>query len=124
MAVRALPHTPAQHAAQATSLPVFVLALALVPAALDLLKLVQPALGSYLAVPDLIAGGAAASVLLLMWLRFPRTNWLAAASIAALAGLALRLSGAEVAPLLSLLAIVAVGVGGGYANPEVSSASA
>jgi hypothetical protein len=122
MAVRVLQHAPARHASQATSLPVVVLALALVPAALDLLKLVQPALGPYLALPDVVAGGVAASVLLLMWLRFPRTNWLAAAGVAAVASVALRLSGADVAPLLSLLAIVAVGVGGGYADPEVSPA--
>jgi hypothetical protein len=54
-----------------------------------------------------------------MWLRFPRTNWLAAAFLAALAGFALRLAGADVAPLLSLLSIVAVGLGGGFASSEV-----
>jgi hypothetical protein len=61
-------------------------------------------------------------VLLLMWLRFPRTNWLAAAGIAATAGFALRLVGADVAPLLSLLSIVAIGLGGGFASAEVTPA--
>ena len=123
MAVRVLSHSSARHADQAGTLPVVVLVLALVPLALDLVKVVQPALASYLAVPEVIGGSAAALALLITWLRFPRTNWLAAATVAAVAGLVLRLSGADFAPLLSLLAIVAVGVGGGFANDaEVSPA--
>src|SRR5215470_10644032 len=124
MAVRVLPHTPARHADHAATLPAVVLALALVPAALDLLRLVQPGLGPYLALPLVAASGVASAVLLLAWLRFPRTSWLAAAAFAACASLALRLMGADVAPLLSLLGIVAVGVGGGFARAEVSPAAA
>jgi hypothetical protein len=116
MAVRVLPHSPARPADQATSLPGLVLAVALVPSALDLLKLVQPGLGPWLAAPIIVASGAAAIVLLMMWLRFPRTNWLAAAGLAAAAGFALRLIGADVAALLSLLSIVAIGLGGGFAS--------
>jgi hypothetical protein len=100
-----------------------VLALALAPSALDLVKVVQPALVPYLGMPDIGAGWIAAVALLVMWVRFPRTGWLAGAALAAIAGLVLRLSGAEIAPLLSLLAIVAVGVGGGFASDaEVSPA--
>ena len=124
MAVRVLPRSPARPADHAASLPALVLAVALVPAALDLLKLVQPGLVPYLAVPEVVACGAAAALLLLTWLRFPRTSWLAAASLAAAASLVLRLLGADVAPLLSLLAIVAVGLGGGFATPEAAPAHA
>jgi hypothetical protein len=124
MAVRVLPRSPARPADHATSLPALVLAVALVPAALDLLQLVQPGLGPYLALPEAVACGAATAVLLLMWLRFPRTSWLAAASLAAAASLVLRLLGGDAAPLFSLLAIVAVGLGGGFATPEASPVSA
>jgi hypothetical protein len=122
MAVRVLPRPSARPADQATSLPGLVLAVVLLPSALDLLKIVQPGLGPWLASPILVASGAAGIVLLMMWLRFPRTSWLAAASLAAAAGFALRLIGADIAPLLSLLAIVAIGLGGGFASPEVTPA--
>lgn len=105
-------------------MPWLVLVVALAPSLLDLLRLVQPGLTPYLATPDGLASGAATAVLLLMWLRFPRTAWLLAATIAAAIGLALRVIGTDVAPLLSLLAIVAIGVGGGFANPKISSAIA
>ena len=94
----------------------------MLPAVLDLLKLVQPGLGPYLVLPGAVACAAATALLLLMWLRFPRTSWLAAASVAAGASLVLRLLGADQGPLLSLLAIVAVGLGGGFANPEATPA--
>ena len=121
MAARVLPRSSARSADRATSLPGLVLAAALVPSAIDLLKLVQPGLGPWLASPLLVASGAAAIVLLMMWLRFPRSNWLAAAGLAAAAGFALRVIGADMAPLLSLLLIVAIGLGGGFASSEVSS---
>src|SRR5689334_13390538 len=123
MAVRALPHSPARSADQAGGLPIVVLVLALAPAALDLVKVVQPALVPYLGLPDIAAGWAAAAALLVMWVRYPRTGWLAAATLAAIAGVVLRLSGLEIAPLLSLLAIVAVGVGGGFASEAETEAS-
>jgi hypothetical protein len=41
---------------------------------------------------------------------------LAAASLAAIAALAARILGADFAPLLSLLAVVALGLGGGFAT--------
>jgi hypothetical protein len=124
MAVRVLPHSPARHADQATGLPSIVLALALVPAALDLLKLVQPGLSQFLAMPDVAACGVATAVLLLAWLRFPRTPWLAAAAFAACTGTVLRLLGADLAPLVSLLSVVALGLGGGFETPEVNLAGA
>ena len=124
MAVRVLPLAPTRPADQAATLPWVVLVVALAPSLLDLLRLVQPGLTPFLAIPDAFACGGAAAVLLLMWLRFPRTAWLLAATVVAAIGLALRLIGADVAPLLSLLAIVAVGVGGGFANPEVNPATA
>ena|SRR5579864_136187 len=118
MAVRVLPLAPARPVDGAAALPSLVLVIALAPSALDLLKLVQPSLRPNLATLDAIMCGAAAAVLLVMWLRVPRTGWLFAATIAATAGLALRVTGADVAPLLSLLAIVAIGVGGGFASQE------
>jgi hypothetical protein len=124
MAVRALPHIPVRTADRAAALPPVVLAVALVPSALDLLGRVQPGLIGALALPVLAAAGVATALLLLTWLRFPRTNWLGAAALAAGVAFALRLTGAEAAPALSLLTIVALGVGGGFANPEVSRASA
>ena len=122
MAVRVLPRASARPTDHPTSLPGLVLAVALVPSALDLLKLVQPGLGPWLAAPIIVASGAAMIVLLMMWLRFPRTNWLAAACFAAAAAFALRLIGADVAALLSLLSIVAIGLGGGFASSEVTLA--
>jgi hypothetical protein len=95
-----------------------VLALALVPAALDLLKIVQPALVQALTDPTAVASGVAAGVLLVMWLRFPRTAWLAAAGFAALASLALRLVDTDLAPALCLLSILALGVGGAFRSDQ------
>jgi hypothetical protein len=83
--------------------------------ALDLLRAVQPSVG--LAMPALVAAVAAGVVLVITWARYPRTSWLAAATLAALASVALRLAGTEVAPALSLAAIVALGIGGAFASP-------
>jgi hypothetical protein len=69
-----------------------------------------------LATPALVAALAAGVVLVVTWARYPRTSWLAAASLAALASVALRLAGAEVAPALSLAAVVALGLGGAFAS--------
>src|ERR1051326_7376223 len=55
MAVRVLPHSPARPADQAAHVPALVLAASLVPAALDLLNLVQPGLGPYLGLAGVVA---------------------------------------------------------------------
>jgi hypothetical protein len=95
-------------------LPPVVLVLTLVPPALDLLRSVAPSV----VVPTLgmLAASVAAAVLLVMWAHFPRTSWLAAASLAAIASLALRFVGADVAPGLSLLTLLALGAGGAFAS--------
>jgi hypothetical protein len=99
----------------ATSLPPVVLVLVLIAPALDLLAMVQPAV----AVPSLglLATGLASVMLLVSWGRYPRTSWLAAASLAAIASTGMRAVGADVAPLLSLLAVLALGIGGAFASP-------
>jgi hypothetical protein len=68
-----------------------------------------------------LAASLAAAVLLVVWAHFPRTSWLAAASLAAVAGVALRIVGADVAPGLSLLAVVALGIGGAFASTASES---
>jgi hypothetical protein len=67
-----------------------------------------------------LASAAAAAALVLIWTRFPRTSWLFAACLAAIASLAMRVLGADVAPLLSLLSLVALGVGGAFASADLS----
>jgi hypothetical protein len=124
MAVRIAAHASARPAAQAVGLPPVVLAVALVPAALDLLRMVQPALTDVLHTPTSVASAVAAAVLLAIWARFPRTAWLLAASFAACASLALRLAGADVGPALSLLSIVALGIGGAFGSAELSPVDA
>jgi len=86
----------------------------LVPPALDLLASVQPRVG----VPTigLVAASVATAALLVVWAHYPRTSWLAAASLAAFASLALRFVGADIAPALSLLAVLALGIGGAFAS--------
>ena len=81
--------------------------------------MVQPGLG--LANAGVVASGVASAMLLIGWVRFPRTSWLAAATLAALASFALRLVGTDLAAVLSLLAIVALGIGGAFA-PSVEVA--
>jgi hypothetical protein len=113
MAVSALPRARIRAPLQSATLAPGVLALTLVAPALDLLRVVEPAL--LLASAGVLASGLGCAVLLIAWLRFPRTSWLAAASLAALAGFAMRLISADVAAALSLLAVVALGIGGAFA---------
>ena len=91
-----------------------VLVAPLLAPALDLLHIVQPSVG--LAMPTLVAAVAAGVVLAITWARYPRTSWLAASMLAALASVALRLAGAEVAPAFSLAGVVALGLGGAFAS--------
>jgi hypothetical protein len=119
MAVSAFQRTRVHAPRQVASLSPAALLLVLVAPAFDLLTLVLPGV----ALPALSALGCAGAgaVLLLVWLRYPRTSWLFAASLAAFASLALRLSGgAELAPVLSLLAVLALGIGGAFSS-RVSS---
>jgi hypothetical protein len=118
MAVRALARPGARAPLRAATLPAAVLATTLLAPALDLIETIQPGLvpGSLALAASAVASGA----LIAMWIRFPRTSWLFAACLAAAAGLALRALGAEVAPLLSLLAILALGLGGAFSSVEVS----
>jgi hypothetical protein len=67
----------------------------------------------------LLAIGCSSAVLGVSWARYPRTSWLAAASLAGAASLGMRVVGVDVAPLLSLLAVVALGIGGAFASPHV-----
>src|SRR6266851_9162865 len=115
MAVSALPRTRARAPRVATSLPPVVLALVLTAPALDLLAIVQPAA----AVPSLglLATGLASVLVVVSWARYPRTSWLAAASLAGIASLGMRAVGADVAPLQSLLMVVALGIGGAFSSP-------
>ena len=110
-----LPRTRARRAsAAAITLPPLVLVVALVPPALDLLGNVHSAISVDTAA--MISAGFAALALAVAWARYPRTSWLAAAVLAAAASLATRVMGAEVAPALSLMAVLAVGTGGGFAS--------
>ena len=115
MAVSALSGARTRTSLVATSLPLVVLVLVLLAPALALLAIVQPAA----AVPSLslLATGLASVTLLISWVRYPRTSWLAAASLAGIASVGMRAIGADVAPLLSLLAVVALGIGGAFASP-------
>ena len=124
MAVRIVAHAQARPAHEMVGLPPVALAIALVPAALDLLCIVQPALVGALSAPAAWASGAAAAVLVGLWLRYPRATWLLAGSFAACASLALRLVGAELGPLLSLLSIIALGMGGAFASGAISPVDA
>ena len=115
MAVTTLPRTRARRAPMmVTTLPPLVLVVTVLPLALDLLGNVQSAVS--LGGAALAAAGLAALALAVVWVRYPRTSWLAAAVFAATASLAMRLAGADVAPILSLLAVLAVGIGGGFAS--------
>ena len=112
MAVSALrrPHTTPL---VTSTLPSGVLLVALLAPAFDLLAMVQPitaGLGL-----SLLASIASAALLLMAYVKYPRTSWLAAAALAAAASVALRLAGVEVAPALSLLSVIALGVGGAFA---------
>jgi len=117
MAVHVLPHASARPVERVAVVPPFALAVAILPAVLDLLRVVQPGLNSVLSVPSAGATALAAAFLMLAWARFPRTVWLLAAGFAALAGAAMRLAGADVAPVLTVLSIVALGLGGAFVAP-------
>ena len=115
MAVTVFPRTRAHSAPLAQpSLPSLVLLLILVAPALDLMGYVQA--GRALAVPALLASAFGAAALFVMWLRYLRISWLFAAMLAAVAGAAMRLVGADVAPALSLLAVLGVGLGGAFGS--------
>jgi hypothetical protein len=120
MAVRALPRTRARVPHQTAHLSPAVLVLTLIAPALDLLAIVEPSV--FVPIVGVAATAGAGTVLLLVWARYPRTSWLAAASLASFASLGMRLVGADaVAPVLSLLAVVALGLGGAFASPGSES---
>jgi hypothetical protein len=119
MVVTALPRTRTRAPLRAATLAPGVLVLTLIAPALDLLAIVQP--GVVVPTFGVAATALAAAALALTWARYPRTSWLAAASLAGSAGLGLRVVGADVAPVLSLLAIVALGIGGAFASPPRAS---
>jgi hypothetical protein len=119
MAVTALPRTRTRAPLRAATLAPGVLVLTLIAPALDLLAIVQP--GVLVPSVGVIATAVAAAAVALTWARSPRTSWLAAASLAGCAGLGLRVVGADMAPVLSLLAIVALGIGGAFASPPRSA---
>ena len=121
MAVSALPRQRAGTHLVTASVPAVVLVAALMAPALDLLRLVQPLAFAPGLLP--LASGLGGLALLAAFVRFPRTSWLGAAAFAAVAGAALRMAGADVAPILSLLAIVALGVGGAFASPVPAAES-
>ena len=116
MAVSVLPRSRPGVPHQVATLTPGALVLTVVAPAVDVLARVQPAaLWPMLAI---VGCSGAAAALLMAWVRFPRTGWLFAACLASLASLALRLAGADVAPLLSLLALVALGLGGAFAPKD------
>jgi hypothetical protein len=115
MAVSTLSHSQAHASLVATSLPPGLLAATLLAPALDLLAIVQR--GAAWPMGEVVLAAIGAVLLLGAWARYPRTGWLAAAALAATASVALRLAGAEVAPVLSLLMVIALGVGGAFASP-------
>jgi hypothetical protein len=119
MAVRALPRTRARAPLSAATVQPGILLLALIAPALDLLAVVQPSA----AAPNmgLVAAGLASAALIFTWGRFWRTSWLAAASLAAIASLALRFAGAESAPAFSLLVVLALGIGGAFASASTGA---
>ena len=115
MAVSTLSRARTRAPQQTASLPPAVLLLTLIAPAVDLLSAVQT--GASLFTFGVLATGAATAALLVLWTRFPRTTWLFAAALASAASLAMRVMGVEVAPALSLLAVVALGIGGAFASP-------
>ena len=116
MAVTALPRALAGGRSVGAVHPLVLLACLVAPG-LDLLGLVQ----SHAALPvlSLAACVGAGALLVYVWARQMREAWMAAAALAMLASGALRLAGAAEpqAPLLSLLAVLALGVGGAFSSP-------
>jgi hypothetical protein len=115
MAVTVLHRSRAHSPLVATSVPIVALLVTLIPPAFDLLATLQPGFQMF-EVVVLVGSAVAALSLILVWARYPRTNWLFAACVAAVGSASLRVAGADVAPLLSLLAILALGVGGAFAS--------
>jgi hypothetical protein len=115
MAVSALSRPRARVPHQAATLSPAVLVLTLVAPGVDLLAMAQTSLSAPLL--GVLGTSVATTVLLVIWLRWARTSWVAAALLASCASLAMRLAGADVAPVFSLLAIVALGIGGAFASP-------
>ena len=117
MAVSVLsrPRLSTARSSLATPLPIVVLVATLVPPALDLFGLVQRSAS----LPALTTAASAVAGLLLLgiWLRHPRAYWLAAAWLATAASVALRLLDAQPAAWLSLLTVIGLGIGGGFASP-------
>lgn len=97
------------------SAPLWVLSIALLTSALDLLAVLQryPLLSTLAFATCAVAGMALA----LCWLRQPRAAWLAAAFLAFAASMVLRVGGNAEAPALAILGIVALGAGGGFGVP-------
>jgi hypothetical protein len=118
MAVRVIARSRDRAPLQVATMPVLVLGLSLVAPAIDLLSTIQADLPLHEI--GLVASAVGGAASLVMWVRFPRTGWLFAACLAAVASLAMRAFGAEIAPMLSLLAVLALGIGGGFSSVEVS----
>ena len=116
MAVTTLPRALAGVRSSGAVHPLALLACLVAPG-LDLLGLVQSHAG--LPLLSLVASAGAGVLLLAIWARHVREAWLAAAALAMLASGALRLVAASgpQAPLLSLLAVLALGVGGAFSSP-------
>src|SRR5579871_3803921 len=76
-----------------SGLPPLALAVVLVPVAIDLLTTVMPGLVQAMQLPSAVASVVAAVLLLMLWLRFPRASWLAAATLAAAIAVVLRING-------------------------------
>jgi hypothetical protein len=116
MAVTTLPRALAGTRPSAAVHPLVLLACLVAPG-LDLLGLVQSNAG--LPLLSLAASAGAAVLLGVVWLRHLRETWLSAAALAMLASGALRLAtdGGPEASLLSLLAVVALGLGGAFSSP-------
>jgi hypothetical protein len=95
----------------------------LVPVAIDLLTTVMPALAQTMLLPSTVASAVAAALLLVLWLRVSNlrdAGWVAAATIAAGISVVLRVNGDELAALVSLVSVVALGIGGGFASSDVA----
>ena len=116
MAVTALPRALAGARPSGAVHPLVLLACLVAPG-LDLLGLVQS--NAALPLLSLAACAGAALLLVVVWLRHLREAWLSAAALAMLASGAVRMATdtAPQAPLLSLLAVVALGVGGAFSSP-------
>jgi hypothetical protein len=113
MAVSAVSRERSGAPIQTATVPAGVLALTLVAPALDLLRMVEP--GLPLDAAGLLASALTCAALLGTWARYPRTSWLLAAALAAIASVTMRLLAVDVAPLLSLLTVVGLGIGGAFA---------